>query len=473
MSGAARPDFLRLFEAAPGLRVALSPDMSVIAASGDYVAADGRSAEAILGERLYGAAAQEFTTVGGSLCRVSRTDVRDADGGVEYVILQFDPADGVADPAPGGAERLARELGAREAYLRSILATVPDAMVVIDERGSIESISATAERLFGYPPGEVHGRNVKLLMPEPYASEHDSYLERYRVTGERRIIGAGRIVMGKRKDDSVFPMELTVGEVAQEGRRRFIGYVRDLTERQANEQRLRELQSELLHVSRLSEMGQMAAALAHELNQPLTAVSNYLSATRRLLAAGDPAKAEVAAERASEQVQRTGQVIRRLRDFIRKGEGERRLENLAQVVEEASALALIGTRSDGVKTEIRLDPALPDAFMDKIQIQQVLLNLLRNAVEAMAPGPRRELTVTTGRAADGMVKVVVADTGPGIDQAIRERLFQPFVTSKETGMGVGLSICRSIIDAHGGELWADDNPSGGTVFHFTLPAAPN
>lgn len=465
------PDFQRLLEAAPGLRLALSPDLTVIAVSADYLAADGRRREEILGQRLYGAPAQELATVGGRPYRVSRTDVRDADQAA-YIILTFEPAYGGGEPGPRGLEPLARELEAREAHMRSILATVPDAMVVIDEAGAIESFSATAERLFGYAPAEVHGQNVRILMPEPYAREHDGYLERYRRTGVRRIIGAGRIVMGKRRDGSVFPMELTVGEVALQGRRRFIGYVRDLTETQENERRLHELQSELLHVSRLSEMGQMAAALAHELNQPLTAVSNYLSATRRLLAAGDAAKAELAAERAGEQVQRTGQVIRRLRDFIRKGEGERRLENLAQVVEEASALALIGTRSDGVKAEIRLDPTVCDAFIDKIQIQQVLLNLLRNAVEAMAPSHRRELTIATGWAEDGMVEIAVADTGPGIERTIRERLFQPFVTSKESGMGVGLSICRSIVDAHGGALWAEDNPDGGTVFRFTLPAEP-
>src|SRR5262245_20389249 len=177
---------------------------------------------------------------------------------------------------------------AREAHLKSILDTVPDAMVVIDERGIIQSFSLSAERLLGYTSAEVVGKNVRMLMPSPYRESHDSYVNRYLQTGERRIIGVGRVVVGERKDESTFPMELAVGEMQSGNQRFFTGFIRDLTERQKPEARLQELQSELVHISRLTAMGEMASTLAHELNQPLSAIANYLKGSRRLLdGAGD------------------------------------------------------------------------------------------------------------------------------------------------------------------------------------------
>jgi two-component system sensor kinase FixL len=364
---------------------------------------------------------------------------------------------------------LAEDLKSQEARLLSILMTVPDAMVVIDERGSIQSFSHTAVRLFGYEPAEVLGRNVSLLMPQPYRREHDGYLDRHLTTGERRIIGTGRIVVGERKDGSTFPMELQVGEVLLESQRQFTGFIRDLTEHRESERRLQELQAELLHVARLTEMGQMASSLAHELNQPLSAASNYLSGALRLLERDETARALDGLRRAGGQIARTGDIIRRLRAFVRKEEAARRVESVAQVVEEASALALVGARSEGIRVEVRLGDEVPAAMIDKIQVQQVLVNLIRNAIEAMASAPRRELTIATCKTADDRVEMSVADTGCGIAPAIREKLFQPFVTDKATGMGVGLSLCRSIVEAHDGRLWAEDNPAGGATFRFTVP----
>jgi two-component system, LuxR family, sensor kinase FixL len=365
------------------------------------------------------------------------------------------------------ANRVQGELQRREALFRSILDTVPDALIVIDEGGLIQSFSATAERLFGFSPEEVVGRNVSMLMPSPYREEHDFYLARYLATGERRIIGIGRVVVGQRKDGSTFPMELAVGEVLLEGARLFTGFVRDLTERQEREHRLSELQSELVHISRLNELGQMVSALAHEVNQPLTAITNYLSGARRLLAAGNQHGAQQAMERITEQADRARQIIQRLRDLARKGEPERQPESLLRTIEEASALALIGI-GQGLKLTIDVDGSAAEAVIDKIQIQQVLLNLMRNAAEAMAESDRRELSVTTARAGD-MVEISVADTGPGLPPLVRARLFQPFVTTKPHGMGVGLSVCRTIVEAHGGELCAEDRYGGGTVFRLTIP----
>jgi two-component system sensor kinase FixL len=366
-----------------------------------------------------------------------------------------------------------RDLASREAHLKSILETVPDAMIVIDERGIVQSFSVAAERLFGYAPNEVIGRNIKMMMPSPYRENHDGYIERYLRTGERRIIGIGRVVVGERKDGSTFPMELAVGEMRSADKRYFTGFIRDLTERQKTEARLQELQTELVHISRLTAMGEMASALAHELNQPLSAIANYLKGAKRLLAgrADDDCKmVSGAMDKAAEQSLRAGQIIRRLRDFVARGETERRVESINKLIEEASALALVGAKEYGVKVRLQVDPGHDLILADKVQIQQVLLNLIRNAIDALAESDRRELLVSTKLSGRGMVEVSVADTGPGISDEVSAQLFQPFVTTKPQGMGVGLSISRTIVEAHGGQIWTEPNPGGGAIFRFTLRA---
>jgi two-component system sensor kinase FixL len=371
-------------------------------------------------------------------------------------------------------KRARAEIQEREAHLQSVLDTVPDAMVVIDTRGLMQSFSATAERLFGYSAAEVIGQNVSMLMPDPYRAQHDSYLARYLATGERRIIGVGRLVVGQRKDGSTFPMELAVGEARSGARRFFTGFVRDLTERQTTQQRLQDLQSELIFMSRFTALGEMASTLAHELNQPLTAVASYLNGARRLLEAGKPgdaASARDAIDNAAAQALRAGQIIKRLRDFVARGESERQVEDLRKLVEEASALALVGAREAGARVSFRFDPLARFVLADKVQIQQVLLNLIRNAVEAMQDVERRELTLSTRLVDPGIVEIVVADTGPGLAPEIAAKLFQPFVTTKQHGMGVGLSISRTIVEAHGGHLLAEANPGGGTIFRLTLKCA--
>jgi two-component system, LuxR family, sensor kinase FixL len=367
----------------------------------------------------------------------------------------------------------AREAAAREAHLTSILNTVPDAMVVIDETGIMQSFSAAAERLFGYAAAEVIGKNVKMLMPSPYRENHDRYIERYLRSGERRIIGIGRVVVGERKDRSTFPMELAVGEMRSSADRFFTGFIRDLTERQQTEARLHELQSELVHISRLTAMGEMASTLAHELNQPLSAIANYMKGSRRLLEKSSDSGAALlreAMDKASEQALRAGQIIRRLRDFVSRGESERQVENVRKLVEEASALALVGARNQGVRVRFEFDPGVDRVLVDRVQIQQVLLNLMRNAVEAMETTARRELTIATANNGDDTVAISVADTGCGISPQASAQLFQPFFTTKRQGMGVGLSISRTIVEAHGGKLEVQPNPGGGTIFRLTLQA---
>ncbi|WP_262268375.1 PAS domain-containing sensor histidine kinase [Microvirga yunnanensis] len=371
-------------------------------------------------------------------------------------------------------ERVAAEeaLRSREAHLRLILETVPDAMVVIDEQAVIQSFSTAAVRLFGYEPGEVIGQNVNVLMPEPYRTQHDGYMHRYRTTGQRRIIGIGRVVVGLRRDGSTFPMELSVGEVRSGGVRYFTGFIRDLTERQQTETRLQELQSEIVHMSRFTALGEMASTLAHEINQPLTAIANYLKGCRRILQRMDGDQVPMlrdAVNQAADQALRAGQVIRHLREFVARGESERHIESLPKLIEEASALALVGAKEKGVRVAYRLDPDAQLVLADRIQIQQVLLNLIRNAIEAMQDATRRELTIATGSLPqDGLIAISVEDTGTGIAPEVAAQLFQPFMTTKKHGMGVGLSICRTIVEAHGGKISVVSEPGQGTTFRFTL-----
>lgn len=363
-----------------------------------------------------------------------------------------------------------RKLGSA-AHLLSILETVPDAMVIIDAHGRILSFSKAAERLFGFAEAELLGENVSTLMPSPDRERHDGYLERYHRTGEKRIIGIGRLVAGRRRDGTTFPMELSVGEADIGDERVFTGFVRDLTERQDYEKRLHTVQAELAHVSRVTAMGTLATSIAHELNQPLTAITNYVETASAMLA--DPGRKTIALIRealdeCAKEAIRAGQIVRRLRDYISRGETERQVVSLARLVSEASALAFVGAGSQAVDLTIKIGED-DLVLVDRVQIQQVLLNLIRNAIEAMDERPHGRLTISGLRRDPGFIEVIVSDSGPGLAPEISANLFAPFHSTKATGMGVGLSISRTIVEAHEGRIWADASPYGGTSFHFTLP----
>lgn len=364
----------------------------------------------------------------------------------------------------------------REAKLRSILDTVPDAIVMLDEKGLIESFSGAASLLFGYESAEVVGKTAMMLVPSPYREQHDGDLMHFAPTAAQSSVSNSRIVVGLRRDGSTFPMELAIGKVVGGPGRLFTAFVRDITRRQGTEQRLEELQSELLHVSRLSAMGQMTAAIAHELNQPLTAITNYVKAAKRTLdAAGIKSSAFTRVQKmidaAAEQTLRAGAIIKKLRDFVENRDSEHKPENLNNVIAEALALAFVGAADENVKVKLRLDATLAPVMIDRIQIQQVLLNLIRNSIEAMHLAEKRELILTTSSGDAGFVDVTVQDTGPGLSQDVSGRLFQHFVTTKESGMGIGLTICQSILEAHSGRIWLLKSTPAGTTFRFRLPLA--
>ncbi|MQW56114.1 oxygen sensor histidine kinase FixL [Sinorhizobium meliloti] len=411
---------------------------------------------------------------------VSHQQITSADGPSVVELLVFGSAvllivalGEVLEAARRAIDRTEDVVRARDAHLRSILDTVPDATVVSATDGTIVSFNAAAVRQFGYAEEEVIGQNLRILMPEPYRHEHDGYLQRYMATGEKRIIGIDRVVSGQRKDGSTFPMKLAVGEMRSGGERFFTGFIRDLTEREESAARLEQIQAELARLARLNEMGEMASTLAHELNQPLSAIANYSYGCTRLLRDMDDAVAtriREALEEVASQSLRAGQIIKHLREFVTKGETEKAPEDIRKLVEEAAALALVGSREQGVRTVFEYLPGAEMVLVDRIQVQQVLINLMRNAIEAMRHVDRRELTIRTMPADPGEVAVVVEDTGGGIPEEVAGQLFKPFVTTKASGMGIGLSISKRIVEAHGGEMTVSTNEAGGATFRFTLPA---
>jgi signal transduction histidine kinase len=245
-----------------------------------------------------------------------------------------------------------------------------------------------------------------------------------------------------------------------------------LLQRERGKQRIRELQTELQHLARVTTMGQTASMLAHEINQPLSATTNYLEAIRRVLERETSPKVEKASEmlkKASAQVHRAGEIVKRLRRFMGKQETERNPEDVETLVTDA--VSLLGSLGETARLKIEIAAGLPAVMVDRVQIQQVLVNLARNAVEAMSGLDRRELKLIAAQQDTALVRLSVADTGSGLPEIVAKQLFKPFVSTKPDGMGVGLSICRAILLDHGGKIWVEPNPGGGTVFHFTMPVA--
>jgi len=365
------------------------------------------------------------------------------------------------------------DLGAAE--FEALLNAAIDGIMVIDERGRIVRANRSAEQMLGYPASELLGQSLNLIMAEHDARRHDNYVGQYLKTGRRRIIGIGRDVMARRRDGSEFPVALAVGEVRLRGQIRFVGLMRDLTEtRQAEEEALRH-REEMMHVSRLTTMGEMAAAMAHEVNQPLSAIATYTAACSRLLEQGTDSLDEVrsALSAINAQAHRAAEVISRIRSFTRSRQLSRRTVDLAMLLEEIRPLAELDAKANSIELHMELAAGLPRIDADVVQIQQVILNLLRNGVDALReqPAGRRCLVLQASRMDDGSLQVAITDQGAGIEESVRPQLFTPFFTTKSSGMGMGLAISRSIITAHGGTLDCHNNPGGGATFWFSLPAS--
>lgn len=374
--------------------------------------------------------------------------------------------------------------------LQALLDAAVDAVVLIDHRGAISAFNRSAERLFGYSAAELMGRNVSILMPESYRIEHDGYLERYARTGIPHIIGVGREVEALRKDGTTFPAFLSVGRVAGSEPPRFVGFIRDVTtERQAlamieaerdraetrrnEEQEARRLQDRMTHVSRMATLGEMAAGIAHELNQPLSAIATYARACERFLASPDPDLPETlsALREIGGEALRAGDIIRRLRQLVSAPLAEQTDIDLNELIEDLSVLAQADARVHKAKMVFELAPGLPRMRANRVQIQQLVLSLVRNALEALAESPitERRVVVRTERAPTGGIELSVCDNGPGVAPGMVERLFIPFSTTKASGTGLGLPISQTIAQAHGGSIGHRALAPNGACFYVRLP----
>jgi len=358
--------------------------------------------------------------------------------------------------------------------LQALLDAAVDGVVVIDHRGSIQSFNRSAERLFGYEAEEVIGSNVSVLMGEEDRIAHDGHLQRYVTTRLPHIIGKGREVYAKCKDGRIFPALLSVGAVVGEEPPRFVGIIRDITaSRRADEESLR-LQDRLMHVSRLATVGEMASGVAHELNQPLAAIATYAHACDRLLALPDPEIAEVqsALRQIASQALRAGDIIQKLRKLARAEDSARTPADINSVITELADLIQSNAKAHGVEYRQELAPNLPAINIDRAQIQQVVLNLVRNALEALALGQidARELVLRTRATANADVEVSICDNGPGVDESLKYRIFDPFCSTKAAGTGLGLPISRTIVQTHGGALDYRPNQPMGACFVLTLPS---
>lgn len=359
------------------------------------------------------------------------------------------------------------------AELQALLDAAVDAIIVIDDGSRIMTFNRAAERMFGYAAAEVVGKDVTMLMAEPHRSQHKDYVAHYVATGEARIIGKGRDVEARRASGELFPASLAVGEALDKGRRRFVGMIRDLSAQRAAEQRTRALEQRLAHVGRLNLMGEMAAGIAHEINQPLSAIATYAQAGQRVLRQPEPDISILAdvCGKIDDQARRAGQVIANLRKFIRQQEIETQSLDVNAVVRDVLSLIEADAHSEGIPVHLRLAEGLPSVRADTVQLQQVLLNLTRNSVDAMrgAIARARGIVIVTELVSQGRVRITVTDHGHGVSRQLGDNIFHPFVTTKRDGLGVGLAISRTIVQSFGGALTYAENPGGGAVFTVELP----
>ena len=356
--------------------------------------------------------------------------------------------------------------------LKSVVNGTGDMVSVKDPEGRYLLVNRSALGMYGLREENVIGRRDVDFLPHARGEEAMRLDREVIRTGEARSVEETIVVGGELRVCRLVKMPWR----GPDGRVSGVLVVgRDITQSRRAEAQLREKQAELLRAARLSTIGTMAAGLAHELNQPLTAATNFLGAAGRMLARLHGTRADLLADAraavadAAGQTVRAGDIVRRLRNFVGGGDTELRIETVAELVEEACALALPQQARTTVELRIAVDRDAGRALVDRIQIEQVLVNLVRNAAEAMQDAETRRLTVSVARTREDALVFTVADTGPGLSPEMLARIFEPFVSSKSGGMGIGLSVCRTIVEAHGGRIWAEPGPDGGTAIRFLLP----
>jgi two-component system sensor kinase FixL len=371
------------------------------------------------------------------------------------------------------AEARIKRLADRQTLLESSLATMPDAVVVIDAQGVIHSFSRAAERLFGWTSEEAAGLNIGALASTATSDSAQDLLSRVAGADEAGAATSYREATGRRKDGSEFPVELRVGEARTADQRFYTVVIRDLTTFAEAEARLAEMRAQLTQVWSLNSMGEMASVLAHELNQPLSAVANYLRAARTLIANLELEDDDLidAVARAGDQAVRAGEIIRTMRDLATRGGTLQKPESLGTIIREVDFLISLMARDAGVRVVYDLYKGDDTVLADRIQIQQLVVNLARNAIEAVTKYPARQVSISTRPDTEGNILTTVEDSGPGIDESVTERLFQPLASTKPEGMGLGLSISSAIVENHRGRIWVQPSRLGGAAFCFVLARA--
>jgi two-component system sensor kinase FixL len=358
------------------------------------------------------------------------------------------------------------------AFSEAIADSVVDAVITINNNGQIQSFNNTAQNMFGYSFDEVKDINVKILMPQPYTDHHDQYLAQYIVTNETHIIGKGRELVAKRKDGTTFPIHLSVNEIHNNENKMFVGVIKDITQQRTLENEASSHIEQMAHADRLNALGEMAAGIAHEINQPLTAISLFSQTAKNFYEIGKFERLPELFDKISQQSLRAGSVLERVQMMTRQGDRSKEVLDSNILIDEVKKLAESEARLRDINIQLLPCHQQKNVLVDRVQIQQVILNLLRNGMEAMQSiacknGALIKLQIKIK--ADNYIKILVVDTGCGIPNSMIDKLFTPFSTTKKNGTGIGLSISKSIVEEHGGHIHFSENKPAGAIFYFTLP----
>jgi two-component system, LuxR family, sensor kinase FixL len=362
----------------------------------------------------------------------------------------------------------------REAKLNSILNASIEGIIVIDTAGTIVSVNAAVENIFGYSAEELIGYSVNLLMPITIRKKQAHYLEKYLSIFIPKAIGQVREVEGLRKDGTLVPLDMTIAEFPLDGVQYYSGIVRDVSARKFQELQEKEHLEKLAHVTRLGLMGEMATGIAHEVNQPLSAVVNYTQVCLRFIQNENPDLVKIGEilHKASQQALKAGQIIHNMREFVKQRKIHRSTADINELIYDAINLFEPDFKQHLIAIRFELTKSLPNVFIDRVQIEQVILNLIRNSIDALKELPQftqRELSIETSLNDLNYIVVRVKDNGPGLTPIQREKILTPFFTTKSSGMGMGLSISRSLVEAHHGTLHFNSKEDKGTTFYFTIP----